>query len=91
MRERRRRKRERRRDDGGNGGGATPHDTFNVNGAVTTRPSTRVWRNSRHVPGTGKSTPTFSLPGVVDVPVTFDAPKMLVHPETPGAQTCVWK
>ena len=43
------------------------------------------------MPGTGTSTPTLRCPGVVDVPVTFVAPKMDVQPDTPAAQTCVWK
>ena len=53
---------------------AWAHATFSVNGAVSTCPSTCVWRNSRQVPATGTSTPTVSLPGVVDVPVTFAVP-----------------
>ena len=38
----------------------SPHPTTSVNGAVSTRPSTLHWRKSRHVPGTGTSTPTRS-------------------------------
>ena len=40
--------------------------TSSVNGAVTTRPPTLVWRNRRHVPGAGTSTPTVSLPGFAE-------------------------
>ena len=43
------------------------------------------------MPGAGTSTPTFSFPGVVEVPVTFAGPSTLVQPLTPGAQTWVWK
>ncbi len=62
-----------------------------MNGAVRTFPSTWHWMNRRQVPGAGTSTPTFSFPGVDDVPVTFAGPSTLVHPLTPGEQTCVWK
>ena len=63
---------ERYRDDGRDDERAS-HRTTSVNGAVITRPSTRHWRNSRHVPASGTSTPTVSLPGVADVPVIFVA------------------
>jgi hypothetical protein len=62
-----------------------------VNGAVSTRPSTFVWMNSRQVPATGSSTPISRSPGVLDVPVTWAPPSVLVQPWAPGAQTCVWK
>ena len=45
----------------------------------------------RQVPATGTSTPTVSLPGLVELPVTFVAPSTLVQPLAPAAQTCVWK
>src|SRR5205823_753493 len=54
-----------------------PHRTRNVNGAVITCPPTRNCRNSRHVPGTGTSTPTFRWPGVAELPVTRAPPRML--------------
>jgi hypothetical protein len=66
------------------------HRTRKVNGAVRTWPSTRHWRKSRHVPATGTRTPTESLPGVDDVPVTLALPSRLVQPLAPGAHTCVW-
>src|SRR5262249_40691956 len=67
------------------------HLTCRVKGAVRILPPTCVCKNSRQVPGTGTSTPTVSLPGVAEVPVTFVAPRKLVQPVAPGAQTCVWK
>src|SRR5579884_3082812 len=70
---------------------STPQVTFSVNGAVRTWPSTRHWRNSRQVPGTGTSTPTVSFPGVDELPATLVAPITLEQPVAPGAQTCVWK
>src|SRR5262249_20838100 len=65
--------------------------TWSVKGTVSTFPSSRHGRTSRHVPDAGTSTPTFSFPGVVEVPTTLVAPMTLVQPLTPGAQTCVWK
>ena len=68
------------------------HATFSVNGAVSTCPSTWVWRNSRQVPATGTSTPTVSLPGVVELPVTFAAAEQGSCSRWRRAlQTCVWK
>ena len=73
VRERRRRQRQRCGGDRAEDDGAS-HRTCNVNGAVSTWPSTRHWRNRRHVPATGTRTPTVSLPGVEEVPVTFAPP-----------------
>src|SRR5262249_34761494 len=67
------------------------HLTCRVNGAVRILPSTSVCRKSRQMPGTGTRTPTGSLPGVDERPVTCVAPRKLVQPDAPGAQTCVWK
>ena len=58
---------------------------------MITFPSTRVWRKSRHLPGAGTRTPTFSFPGVAELPVIFVPPSTLVQPVAPGAQTWVWK
>ena len=68
-----------------------PQRTLSVKRAVMTCPSTRHWRKSRHVPATGTSTPTVSLPGVEERPVILVAPRVLVQPEAPGEQTWVWK
>ena len=65
------------------GAGDGPHATRSVNGAVRTCPFTWHCRKSRQVPGTGTSTPTVSLPGVVELPVTFVAPSTLVQPPRP--------
>ena len=54
-------------------------------------PFTWHWRKSRQVPATGTRTPTVSLPGVVELPVTFVAPSALVQPTAPALQTWVWK
>ena len=78
-------------DDGERERNRTFHLTSRVKGAVSTRPFARVCRNRRHVPATGTSTPTRSFPGVVELPLTCVAPRMLVQPLAPGAQTCVWK
>ncbi len=66
-------------------------ETWSVYGAVTTFPSRRNCRKSRQVPATGSSMPTFSCPGVVEVPVTRAPPSTLEQPLAPGAQTWVWK
>ncbi len=75
--------------DGGESDAVPSHLTASVNGAVRTRPSTFDCRNSRHVPGTGRRTPTRSWPGRVVVPVTRAPPRMLVQPDMPGEHTCV--
>ena len=62
-----------------------------MKGTVSTFPLILHWRKSRQVPEAGTSTPTFSLPGVFEVPVTLAGPRTLVQPLTPGAQTWVWK
>ena len=85
-----------RRDGGDGEGQAESHEcsfhlTSSVNGAVTTRPPTLVWRNRRHVPGAGTSTPTVSRPGFDEVPTTCAPPSVEVQPLAPGAQTWVWK
>ena len=67
------------------------HLTSSVNGAVSTRPFTSVWRKRRQVPGAGTSTPTVSRPGFDDVPTTCAPPSVEVQPLAPGAQTWVWK
>ena len=46
-----------------------------MNGAVRTRPWTRICRNSRQVPPTGSRTPRVSLPGAVAWPVIRAAPE----------------
>src|SRR5439155_9447437 len=86
--------RARRDDDAGGEHGPdrrADHLTWRVKGAVRIFPPTCAWRNRRQVPGTGTSTPTVSLPGVVDLPVTCAPPRKLVQPVAPGAQTWVWK
>ena len=62
-----------------------------VNGAVRTRPWTRICRNSRQVPPTGSSTPRVSLPGAVAWPVIREAPSRLEQLGAPAAHTWVWK
>src|SRR5581483_10581825 len=71
--------------------GRADHFTCRVKGAVRMWPPTSTWRKSRHVPATGTSTPTVSLPGVAERPVTRVAPRKLVQPLAPGSQTWVWK
>src|SRR4051794_41874915 len=70
---------------------AADHRTVRVKGAVRACPSTLHCRKRRHVPLTGRSTPTRNTPGRVWLPLTRDAPNTDVQPLVRAEHTCVWK
>ena len=70
---------------------ALTRPTGSTNGAERIFPPALSCRNSRHVPESGRRTPTVRWPGVAELPATLLPPKTLVQPPAPGLQTCVWK
>ena len=63
---------------------------LSVNGAVKSLPLCVTWRNSRHVPVAGSSTPSSSCPGFVLWPVVAGVPKPALQAGS-LPQMCEWK